>query len=118
MVSELRSIALTTPADIVQSVHTTQIQPTTIPSTFAPSTSTSSTSIQSPLLLLSNTNYIPWKHQLITILEAYSLVEHIDDTTPKPLPFALDAAGNATSVANPEFQAWNINDKTLLSLIN
>ena len=47
----------------------------------------------SPLLLLSNmsnlmsikldyTNYIPWKHQLITILEAYSLVEHIDGSTP------------------------------------
>ena len=49
---------------------------------------------------------------------AWNLGSVPNGTTPKPLPFALDAAGNATSVANLEFQAWNINDKTLLSLIN
>ena len=57
--------------------HTT---PTPIHTTSIPSTSTPSISTPSPLLLLSNmsnlisikldyTNYIPWKHQLITILE-------------------------------------------------
>ena len=93
---------------------------------------------------LDYTNYIPWKHQLITILEAYSLIEHIDGTTQRPLPFVLDSSGNPTSVMSPEFQAWKIKeskvvldslgnpssvmspkfqawkikDKTLLSLIN
>ena len=52
------------------------------------------------------------------MLEAYSLVEHIDGTAPKPSPFVLDATGTATSVVNPEFQAWKIKDKALLSLIN
>ena len=42
----------------------------------------------------------------------------IGGTVPKPSPFALDATGNSTSVANPEFQAWKIKDKKLLSLIN
>ena len=122
-------MASTTPTDATQSVHTTPIQPTTIPSTSVPSTSTLPTAIQSPLLFLSNmsnlmsikldyTNYIPWRHQLLTILEAYSLIEHIDGTALKPSPFVLDTAGNITSVANPEFQAWKIKDKALLSLIN
>ena len=63
--------------------------PTPAHATSIPSTTVIST--PSPLLLLSNmsnlmsikldyTNYIPWKHQLITILEAYSLIEHIDGT--------------------------------------
>ena len=119
-------MATTTPTDTAQSMHTT---PTPIHTTSIPSTSTPSASTPSPLLLLSNmsnlmsikldyTNYIPWKHQLITILENYSLIEHIDGTTSKPSPFVLDAAGNATLVANLEFQAWKINDKALLSLIN
>ena len=67
---------------------------------------------------LNYTNYILWRHQLLTILEAYSLIEHIDDTALKPSPFALDTIGNVTSIANPEFQAWKIKDKALLSLIN
>ena len=98
-------------------------------STSNPSSSAHTTSSPSPLLFLSNmsnlmsikldyTNYIPWKHQLITILEAYSLIEHIDGTTLKPSPFVLDATGSPTSVVNPEFQSWNIKDKALLSLIN
>ena len=125
-------MASTKPQDTAQSSHTnhsTTPQDTTQPScTTIPSTNLSSP-IQSPLLLLSNmsnlmsikldyANYIPWKHQLITILEAYSLVEHIDGTTQKPLPFVLDSIGSPNSVVNPEFQAWKIKDKALLSLIN
>ena len=67
---------------------------------------------------LDYTNYIPWKHQLIIILEAYSLIQHIDDIASKPSPFVLDAAGSATSIANSKFQAWKIRDMALLSLIN
>ena len=123
-------MASTTPQDTAQSSHTNHSitpQNTTEPSHTTPSTSSSS--IQSPLLLLSNTpnlmsikldytNYIPWKHQLITILEAYSLIEHIDGTAQRPLHFVLNSSGNPTSVMNPEFQAWKIKDKALLSLIN
>ena len=98
-------------------------------STPIPSSSTHTTPSPSPLLLLSNisnlmsikldyTNYKPWKHQLITILEVYLLIEHIDGTTLKPSPFVLDATRNPTLVVNPDFQAWNIKDKALLSLIN
>ena len=98
-------------------------------STLIPSSSTHTTPSPSLLLLLSNmsnlmsikldyTKYIPWKHQLIMILEAYSLIEHIDGTTLKPSPFVLNATGNPTSVVNPEFQSWNIKDKALRSLIN
>ena len=67
---------------------------------------------------LDYTNYIPWRHQLVTILEAYSLIEHIDGTATKQSPYVLDSAGDATFVVNPEFQAWKIKDKALLSLIN
>ena len=104
-------------------------------STTASSSSTSSPSIsrtpslQSPLLLFSNmsnlmlikldyTNYIPWRHQLVTILEAYSLFDHIDGTVPQPCQFLLDNQGLSTVNVNPEFSAWKIKDKALLSLIN
>lgn len=95
MVSEPRSMASTTPTEFSQS-------------TSNPSSSAHTTSSPSPLLFLSNmsnlmsikldyTNYIPWKHQLITILEAYSLIEHIDGTTLKPSPFVLDATESSQS---------------------
>ena len=71
IVSESQSMASTTSTNTTQPTNHTIVQP------------------QLPLLLLSNmsnlmsikldyTNYIPLKHQLITILEAYSLIEHID----------------------------------------
>ena len=54
----------------------------------------------------------------MTILEAYSLIKHIDGSVSQPCPFVLDTQGNPTTVVNPEFQTWRINDKVLLSLIN
>ena len=115
-------MASTPPTDTAQSIHTTPIHTTSTPTP-------NSTPKQSPLLLLSNmsnlmsikldyTNYIPWKHQLITILEAYSLIEHIDGSTTQPCQYLLDAQGYTTMNVNPDFQAWKIKDKTLLSLIN
>ena len=96
------------------------------PQTIATVTATQS---PSPLLLLSNmsnlmsikldyTNYIPWRHRLITILEAYSFIEHIDGSTSQPIQYLLDAQGNLTSNVNLEFLTWRIKDKALLSLIN
>ena len=119
-------MASTTPQDTAQSSHTNHSTTPQIPT--HPSHTTPSP-IQSPLLLLSNmsnlmsikldyANYIPWKHQLVTLLEAYSSIEHIDGTAQRPLPFVLDSSGNPTAVVNLEFQTWKIKDKALLSLIN
>ena len=99
---------------------------TSPPQTIATVTATQS---PSPLLLLSNmsnlmsikldyTNYIPWRHRLITIIEAYSFIEHIDGSTSQPIQYLLDAQGNLTSNVNLEFLTWRIKDKALLSLIN
>ena len=99
---------------------------TSPPQTIATVTATQS---PSPLLLLSNmsnlmsikldyTNYIPWRHWLITIIEAYSFIEHIDGSTSQPIQYLLDAQGNLTSNVNLEFLTWRIKDKALLSLIN
>ena len=95
-------MASTTPQDTAQSSHTNHSTTPKIPP------HTTSSLIQSPLLLLLNmsnlmsikldyANYIPQKHQLITILEAYSLIEHIDGTAQRPLPFVLDSSGNPTA---------------------
>ena len=87
-------MASTTPQETAQSshiAHSTTPQDTAQPSHTTHSTTSHSSPAQSPLLLPSNmsnlmsikldyTNYIPWKHQMITILEAYSLIEHIEGT--------------------------------------
>ena len=61
----------------------------------APSTNPPNFPIQSPLLLLKNmsnlmsakldsTNFMVWKFQISTILDAYSMIDHIDGSTPQP----------------------------------
>jgi hypothetical protein len=88
-----------------------------------------SSSMQAPLLVLSNmlnlmsvkldsTNFIVWKHQLSSILKAYSMIDFVDGTVPSPSRFLTDAEGNLTSNANPEFKLWNTRDLALLTLIN
>uniref|UniRef100_A0A2N9ISJ0 Integrase catalytic domain-containing protein n=1 Tax=Fagus sylvatica TaxID=28930 RepID=A0A2N9ISJ0_FAGSY len=85
--------------------------------------------IQAPLLLLSNmanlmsikldsTNFIVWKHQLSSILKAYSMIDFVDGTVPSPSRFLVNPEGNLTTTVNPEFQIWNIRDQALLTLIN
>ena len=82
----------------------------------------------SPLLLLSNmsnlmsikldcVNYIVWKLQLTTTLEAYSMIDHIDGLVPKSSQYLVDADGNFTTRANPSFLSWKKRDKALLTLI-
>jgi hypothetical protein len=82
----------------------------------------------SPLLLLSNmsnlmsikldsVNYIVWKLQLTTILEAYSMIDHIDGSVPKPSQYLIGADGSFTTGANPSFLSWKKRDKALLTLI-
>jgi transposase InsO family protein len=86
-------------------------------------------SIQTPLLLLSNmsnlmsvkldsTNFIVWKHQLSSILKAYSMIDYVDGTVPSPTRFLTNANGALTTTVNPEFQLWNTRDQGLLALIN
>ena len=71
-------------------------------------------SLQSPLMLLSsmsnlmpvkldNTNFIVWKHQLSSILRAYSMINFVDGTIQSPSRFLIDAEGNFTTTVNPEF---------------
>jgi hypothetical protein len=84
--------------------------------------------LPSPLLLLSNMsnlmsikldslNYMVWKLQLTTILEAYSIIDHIDGSVQKPSQYLVDAVGNLTTRANPSFLSWKKRDKALLTLI-
>uniref|UniRef100_A0A2N9H369 CCHC-type domain-containing protein n=1 Tax=Fagus sylvatica TaxID=28930 RepID=A0A2N9H369_FAGSY len=85
--------------------------------------------MQAPLLVLSNmsnlmsvkldsSNFIVWKHQLSSILKAYSMIDFVDGTVPSPSRFLTDEEGNLTSEANPEFRLWNTRDQALLTLIN
>jgi hypothetical protein len=84
--------------------------------------------LPSPLMLLSNMsnlmsikldslNYMVWKLQLTTILEAYSMIDHIDGSVQKPSQYLVDAAGNLTTRATPSFLSWKKRDKALLTLI-
>jgi hypothetical protein len=84
--------------------------------------SNTNTTMQAPLLLLSNmsnlmsvkldsTNFIVWKHQLSSILKAYSMIDFVDGTIPSPNRFL-------TTAVNLEFQLWNTRDQALLTLIN
>lgn len=51
------------------------------------------------------------------VLEAYSLIEHIDGSSSQPCQYLLDTQGNLTMSVNPKFLTWRIKDKALLSLI-
>uniref|UniRef100_A0A2N9FVX2 Integrase catalytic domain-containing protein n=1 Tax=Fagus sylvatica TaxID=28930 RepID=A0A2N9FVX2_FAGSY len=88
----------------------------------------SSPQFPSPLMLLSNMsnlmsikldslNYMVWKLQLTTILEAYSMIDHIDGSVQKPSQYLVDSAGLLTTGVNPSFLSWKKRDKALLTLI-
>ena len=72
------------------------------------------TQINPLLLLLSNmssmktieldySNYIVWKHQIEVILETYSMIDAIDETTMAPDWFLTDSSRNVTTEINPAF---------------
>jgi hypothetical protein len=88
----------------------------------------SSPQFPSPLMLLSNMsnlmsikldslNYMVWKLQLTTILEAYSMIDHIDGSVQKPSQYLVDSARVLTTGVNPSFLSWKKRDKALLTLI-
>jgi hypothetical protein len=81
---------------------------------------------QSPLLLLNNmsdlmstkldsTNYMIWKLQITAVLDAYSMLDHLDGSIPKPNQFLTTETG--IQAVNPEFLVWSKKDKALLSLL-
>jgi hypothetical protein len=68
------------------------------------SSASSSSSIQSPLLLINNMshlmsikldskNYMIWKLQISAILDAYSMIEHLDGTIAQPRQFLISEVG-------------------------
>jgi hypothetical protein len=82
------------------------------------------TQTQTPFFLLSNfsnyvtiklnhTNYLMRKFQVTGILDAYSLLDHLEDPTPCPSKFLLE-----TQEANPFYLQWKTRDKTLFSLLS
>ena len=94
-----------------------------------PSLPNTQSNSQTPILLLSNisnyvtikldhTNYLMWKFQITGILDAYSLLDHLEDSTPCPPKFLLDEIGCLTSEANPLFLQWKTRDKALFSFIS
>uniref|UniRef100_A0A2N9IMA2 Protein kinase domain-containing protein n=1 Tax=Fagus sylvatica TaxID=28930 RepID=A0A2N9IMA2_FAGSY len=81
---------------------------------------------QSPLLLLNNmsnlmstkldsSNFMIWKLQIIAVLDAYSMLDHLDGSIPKPNQFLTTETG--IQAVNPEFLVWSKKDKALLSLL-
>uniref|UniRef100_A0A2N9HAK4 Reverse transcriptase Ty1/copia-type domain-containing protein n=1 Tax=Fagus sylvatica TaxID=28930 RepID=A0A2N9HAK4_FAGSY len=84
---------------------------------------------QTPFFLLSNfsnyvtvkldhTNYLMWKFQVTGILDAYSLLDHLEDPTPCPSKWLLGQNGIETPEANPLYLQWKTRDKTLFSLLS
>ena len=80
----------------------------------------------SPLLLLNNMsnlmsikldsmNYMLWKLQISAILDAYSMIEHLDGSTQQPRQFIINEDGDQT--LNPAFLIWRKKDKALLTLL-
>ncbi|KAL0007225.1 hypothetical protein SO802_008727, partial [Lithocarpus litseifolius] len=81
------------------------------------------------LLLLSNmvsmmtvkldyNNYLVWRHQIEVILEAYSMINFIEDNLEAPDPLLKDSSGNYTTEANLEYIQWRNREQTLFTFIN
>uniref|UniRef100_A0A2N9FUI2 Integrase catalytic domain-containing protein n=1 Tax=Fagus sylvatica TaxID=28930 RepID=A0A2N9FUI2_FAGSY len=81
---------------------------------------------QSPLLLLNNmsnlmstkldsSNFMIWKLQITAVLDAYSMLDHLDGSIPKPNQFLTTETG--IQAVNSEFLVWSKKDKALLSLL-
>jgi hypothetical protein len=92
----------------------------------AHSTNSPNSPAQSPLLLLNHmsnlmsakldsTNYMIWKVQITAILNAYSMLDHIDGSIPQPREFLISKAG--VHSVNPAFLAWKKRDKAFLTLL-
>jgi hypothetical protein len=81
---------------------------------------------QSPLLLLNNmsnlmstkldsSNYMIWKLQISAVLDAYSMIDHLDGSILTPSQFLFTETGMQS--VNPAFLIWKKRDKALLTLL-
>jgi hypothetical protein len=95
-------------------------------STMESSPTSAAATNQSPLSLLNNmsnlmstkldsTNYMIWKLQISAILDAYSVIDHLDGSTTPPSQFLVTEAG--VQSINPDFLIWQKRDKALLTLL-
>jgi hypothetical protein len=64
---------------------------------------------------LDSTNYMIWKLQITAVLDAYSMLDHLDGSIPKPDQFLTIETG--IQAVNPEFLVWSKKDKALLTLL-
>ena len=62
-------------------------------------------------------NYLVWRHQIEVILEAYSMINFIEEN-PKALnPFLKDSSRNYTTEANREYIQWRNCEQALFTFI-
>jgi hypothetical protein len=59
-----------------------------------------------------------WKFQITGILDAYSLLDHLEDPTPCPSQFLFSHSETETQEVNPLYTQWRARDKALFSLIS
>uniref|UniRef100_A0A2N9HE34 Integrase catalytic domain-containing protein n=1 Tax=Fagus sylvatica TaxID=28930 RepID=A0A2N9HE34_FAGSY len=64
---------------------------------------------------LDSTNYMIWKLQISAILDAYSVIDHLDGSTPQPRQVLISET--RIQQVNPAFLIWQKRDKALLSLL-
>ncbi|KAK9984564.1 hypothetical protein SO802_034089 [Lithocarpus litseifolius] len=62
--------------------------------------------------------YLVWRHQIEVILEAYSMINFIEDNLEAPDPFLKDSSGDYTTEANPEYIQWRNHEQALFTFIN
>ncbi|KAK9989250.1 hypothetical protein SO802_029489 [Lithocarpus litseifolius] len=91
------------------SINVLKLNSTTVAPPPSPSSALSVT-IDAFVAVLSTMN------QIVTILNAYSLIDHIYGSTSRPNH--IDEHENLTAAVNPYYQSWRIRDKAPLSLIN
>lgn len=104
-------------------------QPMSMDSSLSNASSSSVGSSQSnpSIFLLSNicnlvpvrfdsSNYLFWRFQVESMLEAHSLFRIIDESTPCPSEYLVGEDGSKTS--NPTFSKWIAQDHVLITLIN
>ena len=63
-------------------------------------------------------NFVVWKHQIEVILETYSMIDAIDETTVAPDQFLKDSSGNFTTKINLAFLTWKNREQALFTFLN
>ena len=59
--------------------------------------------------------YLVWRHQIEVVLEAYSMINFIEDNLEALDPFLKDSSGNYTIEANLEHIQWRSHEQALFT---